>query len=221
MLIKQRMRGRKTIMLLNYYIIINVITFLLFTFDNFRHERTGKSFGPDALYLGLTVAGGALGTQLYYIIFFPRFNPKIQTNQYYKAIKTEKRSYLFWRIITIVSLIIHTIVLVKAYDLDNVMVLSKAINTVLIFARKYCIYYFLLINLITAIVFCIDKINACQGRRRVRETTLFKLAFAGGALSILLLMYLIHHKNRHRAFVFGIPAIILLHIVLAYLLYLG
>ena len=208
-------------MLLNYYVIINIITFLMFSLDNFRHERTGKSFGPDALYLGLTVAGGALGTQLYYMIFFPKFNPKIQINKSYDAVKIEKRSYLFWRVITIVSLIIHVIVLVKAYNLDNVTTLSEVLGMALIFVRKYCIYYFLLINLITAIVFCVDKINACQGRWRVKETTLFKLAFAGGALSILLLMYLIHHKNRHRAFVFGIPAIVILHIVLVYLLFLG
>jgi uncharacterized membrane protein YsdA (DUF1294 family) len=58
------------------------------------------------------------------------------------------------------------------------------------------VYYFLLINLLSAIVFYSDKRKAIKNKRRVAELTLHLLEILGGFFSNLILMYLLHHKNR-------------------------
>ncbi|MCX6230575.1 MAG: DUF1294 domain-containing protein [Bacteroidetes bacterium] len=62
------------------------------------------------------------------------------------------------------------------------------------------VYYFLIINLLSAIVFYTDKRKAIKNRRRIPEATLHLLEFFGGVFSNLLLMYLIHHKNRKASY---------------------
>ena len=55
-----------------------------------------------------------------------------------------------------------------------------------------------------------DKRRAKQHRWRVPEKTFFLIALAGGSPGAVLGMRLFHHKTRHRAFVWGIPAILIL-----------
>ena len=50
--------------------------------------------------------------------------------------------------------------------------------------------------------------------RRVPERTLFLLAILGGSVGALLGMRVFHHKTLHRAFRFGIPAILALQVLL-------
>ncbi len=60
----------------------------------------------------------------------------------------------------------------------------------------------------------IDKQRARHHAWRIRETTLFLTALLGGSLGILAGMYLFRHKTKHRSFVFGIPFILLLQLLL-------
>ncbi|MGI6128993.1 MAG: DUF1294 domain-containing protein [bacterium] len=55
-----------------------------------------------------------------------------------------------------------------------------------------------------------DKYQACRGRWRVSERTLFAVAFSGGSAGILAGMFLFRHKIRHLWFMLGIPAILIL-----------
>lgn len=75
------------------------------------------------------------------------------------------------------------------------------------------------VNLVTFFVFGIDKWKAKRKEtrettRRVPERTLFLLAALGGSVGALLGMRVFHHKTLHKTFRFGIPAILILQIVI-------
>lgn len=74
--------------------------------------------------------------------------------------------------------------------------------------------YLLAINLVTFLVYGADKRKAKKDRWRVPEKTLFLLAIIGGSIGALAGMYVFHHKTKHWYFRFGIPAILVLQIVL-------
>ncbi|WP_407638047.1 DUF1294 domain-containing protein [Desulfotruncus alcoholivorax] len=79
--------------------------------------------------------------------------------------------------------------------------------------------YILTVNLITFLLFGLDKRRAHNGRRRIPEKTLFALALAGGAPGALAGMRFFRHKTRHRTFTLGLPAILLVQLLMAYYYY--
>lgn len=83
----------------------------------------------------------------------------------------------------------------------------------------YWIVYMIIINFIAVITTVIDKHNAKKHFWRVPENTLLLIAALGGSPTMLLTMYMIHHKTRHKKFMLGIPAIITLQILLVYYLF--
>lgn len=74
--------------------------------------------------------------------------------------------------------------------------------------------YLLIINMITFIVFGIDKYRARKNLWRISEATLFLLAIIGGSVGAELGIHVFHHKTRHLRFVIGIPLILILQVVL-------
>lgn len=84
----------------------------------------------------------------------------------------------------------------------------------------FLIIYFVAVSLFASIVTVTDKRKAIKGKYRISEATLFVLGFLGGALSEYITMRLIHHKTLHKRFMLGLPAIVLLHIlILIFVLY--
>jgi uncharacterized membrane protein YsdA (DUF1294 family) len=81
------------------------------------------------------------------------------------------------------------------------------------------IYYLLGINLLTFLLFGIDKWKAKRDRWRIPEATLLTLAVLGGSIGALLGMAVFHHKTKHKKFTIGIPLILLAQIALAYFIY--
>lgn len=75
------------------------------------------------------------------------------------------------------------------------------------------------VNVVAFIVYGIDKYRARNGKWRIPEATLLMLAVVGGSVGAWLGMKALHHKTRHRKFRYGVPAILLLQIVVATLLY--
>ena len=73
--------------------------------------------------------------------------------------------------------------------------------------------YVIIMNLIGFFLMGIDKRKAIKRAFRIPESTLFIVALIGGSLGSLLGMYVFHHKTRHWYFVYGMPAILILHIV--------
>lgn len=82
--------------------------------------------------------------------------------------------------------------------------------------------YLAAVNVLTFFAYGGDKLRAkMDGVRRTPEKTLLGLAVIGGSLGALLGMHVFRHKTRHWYFRYGIPAILLVQLVLAAWLYLG
>lgn len=80
------------------------------------------------------------------------------------------------------------------------------------------LYYIVIINILTFIVYEIDKLKAKKGKWRIPESTLLLLAIIGGSIGAFLGMKVWHHKTMHKKFKYGIPLIIILQLgVLLYL----
>ena len=77
------------------------------------------------------------------------------------------------------------------------------------------IIYLLVINLITFVVYAIDKWKAKKRRYRISEATLMMLAALGGSIGALAAMYTIRHKTRHAKFTIGVPVLLILQVALA------
>ena len=78
------------------------------------------------------------------------------------------------------------------------------------------IYILICINVLTFLVYGIDKWKAKQGRWRISEGTLLILAIIGGSIGALLGMKVWHHKIKHKKFKYGLPLILLAQIALIY-----
>jgi uncharacterized membrane protein YsdA (DUF1294 family) len=77
-------------------------------------------------------------------------------------------------------------------------------------------YYLIVVNIVTFLVFGIDKWNAKQGSWRISEATLLILAVIGGSIGALLGMKVWRHKLQHKKFKYGLPLILLAQIALIY-----
>ena len=75
------------------------------------------------------------------------------------------------------------------------------------------IYYLLAVNVLTFVVFGVDKWKARMGRWRVPEATLLGLAALGGSVGAWLAMHLFHHKTQKKKFRYGVPALFVLQVV--------
>lgn len=79
--------------------------------------------------------------------------------------------------------------------------------------------YLLVINIIGFLAMGIDKHKAKKRAFRIPEASLFTLAFIGGSIGTTLGMFVFRHKTRHWYFLYGMPAILLFQLVLAFLLF--
>ena len=82
--------------------------------------------------------------------------------------------------------------------------------------HRILLIYLGVINLVTFIVFAIDKANARANRSRIRIVTLLGLSFAGGSVGGLISMYLFRHKTQKDYFTVGMPLIIVTQIVVLF-----
>ena len=85
----------------------------------------------------------------------------------------------------------------------------------------FIVAYLVLVNLTGFCMMGIDKRKAIKGAFRIPEATLFTIAIIGGSLGTTLGMYFFHHKTRHWYFVYGMPFILFLQIILLIFLYNG
>lgn len=77
------------------------------------------------------------------------------------------------------------------------------------------LYYLLAINLLTFVLYGIDKVKAKHNRWRIPEAVLLWLAVLGGSPAALVAMHLFHHKTLHKKFRYGVPAILLVQLTAA------
>ncbi len=60
------------------------------------------------------------------------------------------------------------------------------------------VYILIVINVLTFVIYGIDKWKAKQGSWRISEATLLTLAVLGGSIGALLGMQVWHHKTMHK-----------------------
>ena len=79
--------------------------------------------------------------------------------------------------------------------------------------------YLIGINLAGFIIMGVDKKRAIRGAWRISEASLFLTAIFGGSLGCILGMQHFRHKTKHWYFKYGMPAILVVQILLFILLF--
>lgn len=82
---------------------------------------------------------------------------------------------------------------------------------------NFIIAYVIIINIIGLLSMFIDKYRAIKNKWRIPEKTLFLIAILGGSIGSNIGMRLFRHKTKHWYFVFGMPAILIIQLVIIFL----
>lgn len=89
--------------------------------------------------------------------------------------------------------------------------------TLLEYISKYSIIviviYLVVVNSIGFASMGIDKSKAKRGAWRIPEKTLFLIAILGGSVGSILGMKQFRHKTKHKSFTIGMPAILLVQVL--------
>lgn len=80
------------------------------------------------------------------------------------------------------------------------------------------ICYLLIINMVGFSMMGIDKNRARRGAWRISEAALFGIAAMGGSIGCIAGMEVFRHKTRHWYFKLGMPAILVVQVVILILL---
>lgn len=91
---------------------------------------------------------------------------------------------------------------------------ENAINISDIFTVKNIIIYLIVINLVGFYMMWSDKRKAKWGKWRIPENTLFMVTALGGGIGTIAGMYTFRHKTKKLKFTVGLPAILILEIIL-------
>ncbi len=84
---------------------------------------------------------------------------------------------------------------------------------------KIILIYLAAVNLVTFVMYGIDKYKAKKAKWRIPEATLLLMAAIGGSIGAWVGMQVWHHKTLHKKFKYGVPVIFLLQIALTFYLY--
>lgn len=182
-----------------YLIGINIVGFILFAINTWLYSHTEK--GQIDLFITITaIAGGSIGI-LCAIFLIDR-----------KAEKGNMMSRVFIACIFVIQIIL--LLVLNGKHAEHITFAFWD------FFSKYKILliYLVVINFITLVAFAIDKINACEGRSRIRIVTLLGLAFIGGSVGALAAMYLFRHKTQKDYFAVGVPLIIITQVIVIFYL---
>ena len=80
------------------------------------------------------------------------------------------------------------------------------------------VVYLVVINLISFTTMGVDKSKARKRSWRIPESTLFVLALIGGSIGSIVGMHLFRHKTKHWYFLYGMPAILIIQILIVIIL---
>lgn len=80
--------------------------------------------------------------------------------------------------------------------------------------REVLLVYLLIINIFTFLLYGADKYKARRGEWRIKEAVLLGLAAIGGSPAAWIAMYMFHHKTKKPKFYIGVPALLVVHVLL-------
>ena len=83
---------------------------------------------------------------------------------------------------------------------------------------KTLIVYLVIINIVTFLLFGIDKRRAIKNKWRISEAALLISSLIGGVIGGLLGMSVFHHKTKKMKFKILMPLILMLHICIIILI---
>ena len=182
-----------------YLMIINIIGFVLYLINMLLYNYTAEA-NVDKFLTIISLVGGSLGILLA-IVLFDR-----------KSVKDNMMSRVFVICLFVIQLVMF-------------LFLKGANGEKITFAfweffaeHKILIIYSVIINFVSFAAFAVDKINACEGRSRIRIITLLGIAFAGGSIGAILGMYIFRHKTRVDYFTVGVPLIMIMQAVVIFYL---
>ena len=193
----------QTVILMNlnifdrYLLIINIIALVIYGIKVLVYKHQTRDWF-EKLCMFIVLLGGSAGILLM-IILFDR-----------KAVKENMMS----RVFTLCMLVIQAILLliVKGYHGDQIHIDFWDY----LMQHRILLIYLAVVNILTIIVFGVDKMNAKSNRQRVRIVTLLGLAFIGGSVGALIGMYGFHHKTKKAYFTVGVPLILLMQVVVLF-----
>ena len=180
-----------------YLLIINIIALVIYGIKVLVYKHQTRDWF-EKLCMFIVLLGGSAGILLM-IILFDR-----------KAVKENMMS----RVFTLCMLVIQAILLliVKGYHGDQIHIDFWDY----LMQHRILLIYLAVVNILTIIVFGVDKMNAKSNRQRVRIVTLLGLAFIGGSVGALIGMYGFHHKTKEAYFTVGVPLILLMQVVVLF-----
>ena len=79
---------------------------------------------------------------------------------------------------------------------------------------KNIIIYLLVVNVLGFFAMGIDKLKAKKGSWRIPENTLFMFTILGGGVGTIAGVYVFRHKTKKKKFTIGMPAILILEILI-------
>lgn len=83
---------------------------------------------------------------------------------------------------------------------------------------KYFYFYLILINIVTFILFAIDKKRAKKNQWRIPESQLLFFSLLGGSIGGIIAMKIVKHKTKKPKFTIGMPLLLLINIFIVYYL---
>lgn len=78
---------------------------------------------------------------------------------------------------------------------------------------RIILFYVMVINMVTFLLFGLDKRRARKKQYRIPEKILLVAAAGGGSVGAFTGMYMFRHKTKHVKFYMGIPLLIMIHIL--------
>ncbi|MFR5700999.1 MAG: DUF1294 domain-containing protein [Eubacterium ramulus] len=161
----------------------------------YRHTANGRI---DVIVTMVSLLGGSAG-MLLMILLFDR-----------KAEKENMMSRVFIICIFIIQVIM--LLIFKGHHAEHFTFAFWKFFA----EHRILLIYLGIMNLVTFIVFAIDKVNARANRSRIKIVTLLGLSFAGGSVGGLISMYLFRHKTQKDYFTVGMPLIIVMQVVVLF-----
>lgn len=92
--------------------------------------------------------------------------------------------------------------------------MNKFLETLFMHPEILIWSYLFVINVISFSEMGIDKHLARTGKSRISEEILFFTSLIFGSIGGIVGMWLFRHKTKHRSFVFGLPLLLIIQVIL-------
>lgn len=79
--------------------------------------------------------------------------------------------------------------------------------------------YLIIINILSFILYGIDKLKAIKKKERISEKALILTGILGGSIGSLIGMNLFRHKTKKLKFIISLPLILIIHIIVVIYLF--